>query len=453
MSLLMGLGSFAGGVAKGVQLSEQIDDMKTKRDERKKQKDIDAQIKQAGVDAFNLDDDPIQVADPQAPAQQSPAQNTMLGLGNVNYMDQTTQVAQPTQSAPDYTVQRFADGGMVQDQTAMVTQVNNNAGLSSMQPTSQPQAKPKKSPGYALSKSFSAMRDKALELGRPDLALEYQQAGFKIRDQLFKTEVTKAQQAFDMTGDIGGFVKAYNDAIDDGSSVDSYERTDTGYKLRINNNGQMIEREFKPEQIRDMVMTFSDPAARYAAERSAMEARNKKTFETDEDIRKAQATEKAKVHAVGLDSVLVGDGKVVYDGSANRPTFRNEQDVYKAANDPTDPRNSLAKSMLKQQQDDKVRVARESRAPKEAKEKSLDDRAFDDWANKPENAGKGISDYLKDKSTWGKDIGLDTVTTSESKLDPTTGAEVSKTSRTSKVPRQESKPAPKKDFNLDKYLK
>lgn len=452
MSFLAGLGAFAGGVGNGMMMGEKIQDMKDKRDKRKSQDEIDKQIKEAGLNGAKEYYDSIQVEDfgqPQSQqVQQSQDSQLPVGLGTIDYTSPNEQTQ---------LVQQFADGGMVQDPNAMVNQVNNNAGLTSMQPT-QPApksaAKQKPNPGYAMSKSFSAMRDKAMELGRPDLALEYQQAGFQVRDRLYKEGISNAQRAFDMTGDIGGFVKVYNDIIDDDARVDGYERTENGYKLKINNGGNIIEREFKPEQIRDMVMSFNDPGARYAAERAAMDARNKKTFETDEDIRKAKATEGAKLHTVGLDSVMVdGTGKTVYDGSANRPKFKNDQEVYQAANDPQDPRNQLAKSMIKQMREEKVSVAVASRAPKDPKEKSLDDRAFDDWSKKPENAGKGISDFLRDKAQWGNDVGLDTVTTITSKVDPVTGAEISKESRTTKVPRGQATQSGKKPtFDLNKYL-
>lgn len=453
MNILNGLGHAAGGFARGMQMSEQIQDMKDRRDERKNKKDIDAQIKQAGVDAasgYYQEYEPITVENPTGgispPNGQSSQQDGQLpvGLADLDYTSPSDQTQ---------VVQRFADGGMVQDQKSMVAQVNAaSPGLESFQSQqSAPVSRPKPNPGMAMSRSFSAMRDKAMELGRPDLALQYQQAGFQIRDRMYNEGIKNAQRAFDMTGDIGGFVKVYNDIIDDDAKVDGYEKTDNGYKLKINMGGNIVEREFKPEQIRDMVMSFNDPAARYAAERAAMDARNKKTFETDEDIRK----ENAKPHAVGLDSVLVGgDGKVIYDGSANRPKFRNDQEVYAAANDPADPRHDIAVKMIKQQHGEKVSIARESRAPKEAKQPTLEDRAYEDWKAKPENSGKGISDFLKDKASWGKDIGLDTVTTSTSTIDPVTGAETSKETRSTKVPRgqEQSKPAAKKEFNLDKYL-
>lgn len=443
MNILAGLGHAAGGFAKGMVLGEQIKDMKDKRDQR----EIEKQIKQAGIDLLGMDDEePITVENPTGGIAPPSNQNSQMpaGLGSLDYTSQN----QDTQLT-----QNFADGGMVQDPNSMVAQVSQGAGLGDMQPQQSAQAPKPKNVNYGakLSKAFSAMRDKAAELGRPDLAMQYQQAGFQVRDRLYNEGIKNAQRAFDMTGDIGGFVKVYNDIIDDDAKVDGYEKTETGYKLKINAGGNIIEREFKPEQIRDMVMSFNDPAARYAAERTAMEARNKKTFETDEDIRK----EKAKLHTVGLDSVIVdGSGKTVYDGSANRPKFKNEQDVYAAANDPTDPRYDMAKKMIKQQHGEKVSIARESRPPKEAKQPTLEDRAFEDWKQKPENAGKGISDFLKDKAQWGKDIGLDSVTTSETKIDPVTGAEIGKTSRTSKVPHENepAKPAPKKDFNLHKYL-
>jgi hypothetical protein len=442
MNVLAGLGYAAEGFAKGALMAEKIKDMKDKRDQR----EIEKEIRQAGVDILGADDEePITVENPTGGIAPPSNQNSQLpaGLGSLDY----TSPNEDTQL-----VQKFADGGMVQDQNSMVAQVNQGIGLDSMQqqPAAAPQQKQKPNYGAKLSKAYSAMRDKAIALGRPDLAGDYQNLGFQIRDRLYKEGITNAQRSFDMTGDIGGFVKVYNDVIDDDAKVDSYERTENGYKLKLNIGGQTVEREFKPEQIRDMVMSFNDPAARYAAERVAMEARNKKTFETDEDIRK----EKAKLHTVGLDSVVVdGTGKTVYDGSANRPKFKNDQEVYQAANDPQDPRNQLAKSMIKQMREEKVSVAVASRAPKEPKEKSLDDRAYEDWKAKPENASKGISDFLKDKASWGKDIGLDTVTTSTSTIDPTTGAETSKESRVTKVPRGEStQSGKKKDFDLHKYL-
>jgi hypothetical protein len=207
-------------------------------------------------------------------------------------------------------VKRLGGGSMVQDAASLVGQVNQNT----PQPTAQPetglpteeQPQEKVNYGKRLSASFNAMRDKALELGRADLAKDYQDAGFQIRDRMFKENLQGAQRAFQMTGDIGGFVQTYNDAIDDDANIDGYEQTPEGtYRLKLNVKGNIVDKEFTQEQIQQMVMEFSDPSARYAAERQAQAERSKKTFDTDEDIRKSQATESGKVHSVGAGTKLV----------------------------------------------------------------------------------------------------------------------------------------------------
>ena len=316
MNILTGLGHAAGGFARGAILGEHIQEMKDKRENRR----IEKEIQQAGIDILNQEDEePITVENPTGGiAPPGSTQNSQLpvGLSTLDYTspNEQTQV-----------VQKFADGGMVQDQNSLVSQVNQASGLSSMQPQQQvaPVAKQRSNPGIKLSKAYNAMRDKAIELGRPDLAMQYQQVGFQVRDRMFKEGLQGAQRAYETTGDIGGFVKLY-DSIDDGVDVTGYERTPAGYKIKFSSNGQEAEREFTPDQIRDMVMNFNDPAARYAAERQAMAAREKKTFETDEEIRKQNAIEAGKTHERDPYKTYVdGSGKVVQEAKEKPDGWKN----------------------------------------------------------------------------------------------------------------------------------
>jgi hypothetical protein len=328
--ILQGLGAFAGGVAKGATLAEGIEDMKDRRQERKErknQKSIEDQIKQAGVDAAAQYYEPIQVQDFQQPQQQiqpSTQEQMPIGLSNIDYT---------TQNQPTQMVQQFADGGLVQDPKSLVNQVNQNAGLDTLQPArqqmpvaAQPQQRQQQqerpNPGIAMSRSFNAMRDKAMELGRPDMAIQYQQAGFQIRDRMFKDGLENAQRAYDTTGDIGGFVKLY-DSIDDGVDVTGYERTPNGYKIKFSSNGTEGEQEYTPEQIKDLIMNFSDPAARYAAERQAQAARSKKTFETDEEIRKEKEVAKGKVQERDPYKTYVQDGTVIQEAKDKPDGWKN----------------------------------------------------------------------------------------------------------------------------------
>jgi hypothetical protein len=421
----LNLGSLVNGFANGITIGDKINSIR----EDRKNKDIEKQIREAGIPHLKNGSDDNNSS--SGLNELSSSENKILPASNDNVSADNSQTIQQTQ----------------------------NSGLSSLQNPAQPtqqtiqqstqtpaQQEKKPNHGMNLSSAYNAMRDKAFELGRPDLALKYQDIGFQVRDRMYKENIVNAQRQFDLTGDIGGFVKAYNSVVDDGVSVEGYERTDNGYKLKIRHGNNVFERELKPEQIRDMVMNFNDPAARYALERKALDERNKKVFETDEEIRKSKETENNKVHTVGLDSMLIkGDGSKIYDGSGNRPAFKNEQDVYAAANDPKDPRYEVARKIIAQQRSEKVSLARESRAPREI---PLEKQAYQDWKTKPENKGLGLSDYMRAKASWGSSPMYDSVTESETKFD-SQGNE-KKTSRTSKVPKNQGT---KEQFNLDDYLK
>lgn len=235
-------------------------------------------------------------------------------------------------------IKRLRGDSMVQDPKSFTTQVNYQAGLESVeQPQPQPaQVQAKTNYGKTLSGSFNAMRDKAIEIGRPDLAKDYHDAGFQIRDRMFKENLTGAQRAYQLTGDIGGFVSVYNDAIDDDANIEGYEKTPQGtFILNINDAGNKMQREVSQDDIQRMVMEFSDPAYRYAAERDAQAKRNNKTFETDEEIRKSQGQEAAKVHNVPQGGRLVNSqGLELANNPANPKKERGETDLEFYQRDP-----------------------------------------------------------------------------------------------------------------------
>jgi hypothetical protein len=129
-----------------------------------------------------------------------------------------------------------------------------------------------------------------------------------------------------MTGDIGGLVDLY-DSVDDGIDVDGYEKTANGYKIRAkDSSGNMFEQEYTPDQIQEMVMGYTDPAARWKAELDAKQKMAFERFKTDEEIRKQKEVEDGKVHTVGLDSIAYkNDGTILYDGSK-----REKPDAWKS---------------------------------------------------------------------------------------------------------------------------
>lgn len=469
MSVLAGLGAFAGGVAKGAVFGEKINAMKDERKARAaQQKAMDAFFKtleeknatKPGLANFTNTND---LSIPTAIDYTS-------GAGVMS--DQPEQQAQNPAigtTYPDYTPQKFADGGMVQDPNAFVNQVQQptqqqaspmqSVGLDSLakKQAAPTQQKPRKNPFQIASDLKDAYYEAAKVAhaeGGNDLAMKFMTLGFEQEDKLYKHEKNKALNAFDLTGDVNALVPLYNDQVPDGHTITSASQTPDGkYKFSIQApNGKQIEQTYSKDDILGMVSSIDDPATRFALRAKSLLERQNKLFDAELDVQKHKEIEANKVHTVGLDSVLMdGKGNKLYDGSANRPKFKNEQDVYAAANDPADPRSQLAKSIIRQQREEKISTATASRAPREI---PLEKLAYADWQKKPENSGKGISDFLKDKASWGKDIGLDTVTTSTSTIDPVTGAETSKETRSTKVPRgqEPTKPAAKKDFNLDKYL-
>lgn len=469
MGGLTGLGSFAGGLVKGYSAGLDIKDKMAQRDIRDKKKKIEDDALEAGKNVAPIFDDesPIRVND-TADFGGMTANNTMgsepmqtsdYGLGLLNYGDGKPQ----NTTSGLASVQRFADGGLVQEppkpmafeSQSPIKDLQQTAGLDAINQTqAQPQAAQqarKPNFGKTLSAKYNAMRDKAMELGDMQLATEYEQAGFKIRDRMFNEGIGKANNQFKLTGDIKGYVDMYNHAIDDGSQVEGYEPTQNGYKMQINNGGNVIEQEFTADQIRDLVMDFHDPATRYAAEREFMEKRKQKTFETDEDIRKSKENEKNKVQTFGLDSIAMQNGQVIYDGSKNRQALKDALDVQRAAENPNDPNYELANKILARQKKEKIETAIASRAPRAEREPSFERLAYEDWSKEPVNKGKGKNQYLKEKSTWGKDEPLDSVTETSTVYE---GDTEKKVSRTSKVPKQNqaAKPAVK-PFNKEDLFK
>ena len=342
------IGGFAGGLASGLDRGMRLRDNMDKRKEKKTLKAQDDEIAKAFATKFDSYDAPAPTAQGNA-MQVQPAQDN-FGLNQfakTNFVDPAkedeTQVTQNFKNG-GMVVKKHADGGLITqeppmaaDQSSLVGQVQQNTPALSAAPESlQPKQVDK---GLRLSQSYNAARDKAIELGRMDKAKEFQDMGFQIRDRMTKEGLPAAQRQFQMTGDIGGFVNLYNNAVEDDANIDGFEKTANGYMLKINEGGNITQREVANEELEGMIMQFSDPAARYAMEREALAKRNGEIFKTDEEIRKARALEKDKA---ALETKVLAPGGMLVDNTGKElvnnpkppPRERGETDAEFYMRDP-----------------------------------------------------------------------------------------------------------------------
>ena len=463
MSGLGAFGAFAGGVAggyeRGLALREKID----KRKKEKEEKDARRQEMEAGAEAdAKFDGQQASVGEQPITVEGQGLNNGGMtndvglnnaGLSSINYMPEE----KPAAFKNGGLVRKYADGGLVDevakpksyglssvsmaaDPSSLSFQTNQEA--TQTQPA-QSQPAPKADFGKRLSARYNAMRDKALELGRMEAAKDYHDLGFQVRDKMVKEGITNAQRQFQLTGDIRGFVSIYNDAVDDGANIEGYEKTENGYALRINDNGKVMTREVSPDEIRGMVMEFSDPAYRYAAEAKYNLETKLETFKTDEDIRK----EKAKgVTLSPGQKHFSADGNELYNPKDDSSLSETEL-AFKASQG--DQNATKALNLI---QSHKAKIAREGRAPRAEREIPFEQQAYQDWAAEPQNKGKGKNQYLREKATWSQSEPLDSVT--ESSVNYDEDGNEKRTSRTSKVkPKQPAEKAKPAAFNKDELFK
>lgn len=151
---------------------------------------------------------------------------------------------------------------------------------------------------FAASKG---MYERALSLGRPDLASGYYNQMMQNRDTLLSRANERADRMFRATGNIGGFIDAYNKYVADGDSVDAYKQNQDGsYTFTVSSDGKTREAVVPKEQLGEYLLAIRDPkrVSEIEAERAKI-------------LFKARVDAQEKLNtpvAVGKDQTLVVPG-------------------------------------------------------------------------------------------------------------------------------------------------
>lgn len=472
MGFLQMAGELAEGGMRGYAFAEGVKDKIAARKETEKAAKNKEEYAKAmkGVPNINVEETPIQMPTSNAQlAEPQQSKDFNLGLGSVggtnNYIDPNAKQMNAYKNGG--MVRKYAEGGLVSlvaDPEGVSYKTNMAAGLSAVQPT-EPVQQPaqmvqpagqsqnrKIDFGRTQSARMNAARDKALELGDFKSAQDFQEVGFKFRDDMFKKGLPMAQQVFAKTGDIGGYVKLYNETHDDGYNVESHTKNEDGtYALKMRDpSGAVQDMNMTPDEMKQMVYQLSSPAARYAGEMQALQDRAEAKFKTDEKIRE----ENAKGYTLNQGDKRFVAGKLEADNPKADGGLSDLLDVQKAAENPADPNFDIANKILARQKTEKIETAvamRPPRAPATPREPSFERMAYDDWAREPQNKGKGRNQYLREKATWSQSEPLDSVTQTTERYDGE--GNVTKESRTSKVKPKPTGKQVAKPFSKDDLFK
>lgn len=483
MSILRGLGSFAkgalGGYETGLALREKIDNIKKKKQEEeffkagfpfsaKSGQDNSSMVTQANApqstkatQVMDYTDNAINQSDSFNP-----------GLASLDYGKVNDRPVQAFKNGG--MVRKYADGGsvglsslsMAADPNAISYQANTQAGLDTVSQPAPVVAQPI-NPSRNKAKMYEAMRDKAVELNRPDLFKMADDAASEARIQSAKENIPRAQRQYAVSGSIDGFVDIYNNDVDNGVKITGHEKTANGYKLKFNQNGQEFERELTPQQIEAQIYSFNDPAHHHAIEQASK-------VETAKNMQKANieiAQKNSAPQNIAAGAKYVGNkeggyitqdekGNLIYpkaglDVLVDNPKpegnlIKNELDAYIATTDPSLPMAERAKQALKKRADDELNFRIAGRAPRAEREVPFEQQAYQDWAAEPAHKGQGKNQYLREKATWSQSEPLDSVTSSTEKMDDQ--GNLTRESRTSKV-KPQAPVSPQRQQYLDAFNK
>lgn len=149
---------------------------------------------------------------------------------------------------------------------------------------------------FAMSKG---MYEQSIKLGRPDLAAGYYNQMTTNRDALLSRANERADRVFRATGNISGFVDAYNRYVADGLSIDSFKRNDDGSHTFTMNDGNGAARDITvpKERTQEYLLALRDPKRIGELEAKRAEILFKSQADAQEALNKPVA--------VGKDQTLV----------------------------------------------------------------------------------------------------------------------------------------------------
>jgi hypothetical protein len=111
---------------------------------------------------------------------------------------------------------------------------------------------------FAMSKN---MYEAAIRLKRPDLATGYYNQMTQNRDALLARANERADRVYRSTGNISGFVDAYNRYVADGLTIDQFKRnTDGSHVFTVNDGtGKTRDVAVPKERVSEYLMALRDP--------------------------------------------------------------------------------------------------------------------------------------------------------------------------------------------------
>jgi hypothetical protein len=149
---------------------------------------------------------------------------------------------------------------------------------------------------FSMSKG---MYEQAIKLGRPDLAASYYNQMSQNRDALLTRANDRADRVFRATGNVSGFVDAYNRYVADGLTIDSFKRNEDGSHVFTMNDGTGNTRDISvpKERTQEYLMALRDPKRIGELEAKRAEILFKSRADAEEALNKPVA--------VGKDQTLV----------------------------------------------------------------------------------------------------------------------------------------------------
>jgi len=149
---------------------------------------------------------------------------------------------------------------------------------------------------FAMSKN---MYEASIRLNRPDLATGYYNQMTQNRDALLARANDRADRVYRSTGNISGFVDAYNRYVADGNTIDQFKRADDGSYVFTVNDGTGNTRDIPvpKERVSEYLMALRDPKRIAEIEQKRAEILYKAQADAQEALNKPVA--------VGKDQTLV----------------------------------------------------------------------------------------------------------------------------------------------------
>lgn len=219
-----------------------------------------------------------------------------------------------------------AQPGMPSPQGAPATQPQPDAPAPTQQgqqgPAPQPLRPEQVSQLDQANAALMAQSRKALEMGRPDLALQYHQEGMKVRDQLRQQAFDHAMTRYRASGDPNAFVQMFNKYVDNGIDVERIEPRGDKWVIRGQAEGKAFEQEMARDEMEGFIKFAADPRAARAMEAERAQALWEQANEERLERVKGSETRKTEREKSRFQSVAPGASLVdVNAPEGGQPVF------------------------------------------------------------------------------------------------------------------------------------